>query len=249
MGEFRPRHVVIVRHGESEGDFRRSMRRQGVPFDSKKHPRDEEQTKRGHEQSAAAGRWIAKYILDQYGITFDKCFRSPLLRTQQSANSLGLSDNWYDEPAIAERDRGDIQGMTNEQHQELYPDSYRQMREHPFHWVPPNGESLLRVSYKVGEFLDTLDKGSNYLFMTHRDVMWSTHIPIDGVSLAEIEQIDTDAIGNGHIFHCTNVNPYDGTIVTNELDWKHSINPLDASSTATFPGWLDLSLNKESLSA
>lgn len=57
-GSTTPRHLVLVRHGESEGDVRRKQKLPAL-----KHPIHEEQTKVGHEQSRAAGSWITKHIL------------------------------------------------------------------------------------------------------------------------------------------------------------------------------------------
>lgn len=242
MSEFSPRHVVFVRHGESEGDVRRKNGMQAT-----RHPKDEEQTKLGHEQSVAAGQWIVKYVLEHYGITFDTYLTSPLIRTQQSAQSLGISDKWQAEPRLAERNRGDIQGLTKQQHQQRYPDSYLQMLEHPFHWVPPGGESILRVSDRLGELVNEFDKTSNYLLMTHRDIMWAAHVPIDGVGLGEIVQVDTNVIGNGHIFHYTNVNPYNGSVVSDELLWKQSVDPLNTSLDIDTSTWQDLTTPKATI--
>lgn len=220
--ELRPRHLVLVRHGESEGDVRRAT---GRHFG--KHPKDEGQTERGHDQSHAAGAWIGKNVLEAYNfVKFDVYMTSPLARTKQSAQSLQLSDNWIDEPRLAERSRGNIQGVTKQKHRELYPKSYQQMQAHPFHWTPPGGESLLRVSNRLTDFFDDLEEErySTALLMTHRDVMWSVHIPLDRLNLVQIEQVDTNKISNGYIFHYTNINPING-VLDESFRWKRSIDP------------------------
>lgn len=237
MELLRPRHLVFVRHGESEGDIRRQAGAQAL-----KHPKNEEQTERGHRQSRAAGIWIAGYVLAAYGFDqFDRYLTSPLIRTKQSAKSCGLSDNWQDEPRLSERDRGAIQGMTRQKHQQLFPKSYQQMLDYPFHWTPPDGESLLKVSARLTGMLLELNK--NYhtaLIMTHRDVMWAAHMSIDGLDLDEIERVDTDQISNGYIMHYTNVSPHDGSIDEN-LRWKRSADPcLSQGSASPSSDWADL---------
>jgi len=241
MSEVPAKHLVLVRHGESEGDVRRSLKNQPRSDMLMKHPRDEEQTGRGHEQSAAAGRWIARYILGMYGFErFDWQRVSPLIRTRQSADSLGLPGMWTDDDRLAERDRGKIHGMTKIQHRQSYPDSYEQMSAYPFHWTPPGGESLLRVSMRLGELVDDFMQSSATaaLCMTHRDVLWAAHLPVDGVSSDRIEQIDTDLLHNGHIVHYTNVNPATGTAEPGSLLWKRSCTPWLAATNAQ--DWLSL---------
>lgn len=236
----RPRHIVFIRHGESEGDVRRAANMQSV--NSVKHPRDEEQTELGYEQSRAAGLWVAKFILRAYGMKgFDAYLTSPLIRTKQSANSTELSENWVDEPRLAERNRGAIQGMTKQKHQQLFPKSYQQMIDHPFHWTPPDGESLMKVSYRLTDLLlDVNKKYNNVLMMTHRDLIWSAHMSIDGLSLDEIERVDTDQIGNGHIFHYTNINPDSGLVDGEQYTWKRSIDPSINTPTIQANDWVPI---------
>src|SRR5690606_37218171 len=93
-------------------------------------------------------------------------------------------------------------------------ESYKQMLEYPFHWTPPDGESLLRVSMRFSELVDEFmqSDATSAIFMTHRDVLWAAHIPLDKVPLDQIQDVDTDKIYNGYIAHYTNVNPTTGQI-------------------------------------
>lgn len=237
MGVLTPRHLVLVRHGESEGDVRRKLKLPAL-----KHPIHEEQTKVGHEQSRAAGSWITKHILGAYGLNgFNKCLVSPLIRTRQSANSLDLSDVWVEDQRLAERNRGDIQGLTNKQHLERFPKSYKQMSEHPFHWVPPHGESILAVSHRFGELVNDLVNTNNVLIMTHRDVIWAALVSLEGMDLEEVESLNTDTINNGQVTHYTNVNPSTGVAESLELIWKRSVNPSEANIPVQNIEWINVS--------
>jgi len=228
-----PRHLVLVRHGESEGDVRR---RKGTKAFT--HPKDEKQTEAGHEQSKAAGRWIAKYVMQVYGFDyFDTYLTSPLIRTKQSAESLGLSSDWLEDSRLTERNRGGIQGMTKYDHREKYPDSYQKMLDYPFHWVPPGGESILAVSHRFGELVYDLENAGNVLIMTHRDVLWAAHVPLDKLGLEDVEHVDTDSIRNGQVIHYTNVDPNSGLAESVQYTWKRSINPLADSSITETTSW------------
>jgi len=226
MSEFTPRHLVFIRHGESEGDVRRKAISAGLDYPLQKHPKDELQTEKGHLQSKAAGECVLNNIIKQYNIgDFDEYRVSPLRRTVLSAYSTGLSENWINDDLLCERDRGVIQGLTKSQHKNMFPKSYDQMINQPFHWTPPKGESILRVAHRIGNLISTLDTTKNYLFMTHRDVMWACQMPIEHKSLDEMESINTDEIDNGYIMHYTNVNPTSGRANTTSICWKRTINP------------------------
>lgn len=243
MSEFLARHLVLVRHGQSEGDVRRSMLNQPSSQMLDKHPRDEEQTSTGAKECQIAGKWIAKYVLQEYGLgTFDEYKVSPLIRTIQSADSLRINKDWQKEDRLTERDRGYIQGMTRKQHAQEYPESYNKMLEHPFHWTPPGGESLLRVAMRFGELVDDFFQSSNQsaLFVTHRDVLWSSRVPMDRVPLDKIELQDTDLIHNGHVVHYTNVSPLSKRAESTSLIWKRSCTPWMDSSGRIVPEWSKL---------
>lgn len=236
----KPRHLVLVRHGESEGDARRAAKESLLK--SNKQSSSEEQTKNGDEQSKVAGKWIAKFILQSYSIdNFEIYQTSPLIRTRQSAISMGLTAVWNDEPRLTERSRGRIQGMTHQEHKALFPKSYKEMQDFPFHWTPPGGESLLRVANRLTELTKEISRDyDTAILMTHRDIMWAAHIPLDGMSLEGVEKIDTDFIGNSHIFHYTNISPRDGSL-DQDLRWKRTVDPLIESSELNGTlDWVDL---------
>ncbi len=239
MEKIRPKHLVLVRHGESEGDVRRSLINQPPSDELVKHPRDEEQTRTGHYQSLEAGKWITKYVLKQYSLgKFDILKVSPLIRTKQSSKSLNIVGEWEDEPKLIERNRGDIQGMTKEQHQAQYPDSFSQMNKHPFHWSPPNGESLLRVSMRFRQLVNSFMESNlqSAVYMTHRDLIWSAYLPLGITQMENIEKVNTDIIKNGYVAHLTNINPVSLIAESNRFSWIQTYTP----SKQNEPEWREL---------
>jgi broad specificity phosphatase PhoE len=225
MSELQPRHIVIVRHGESVGDVRREARKAGRDYPTPANTATEPQTERGHRQSVLAGKWITKYVLEAYRITqFDLQLTSPTVRTKQSAESLGMRGKWLDEPLLTERNRGKIQGLPKKAHTELYPESYREMIDDPLHWMPPGGESILSVAERAGQLRDRIASHACVLLETHRDWIWAANMTWDGVTEQDLLAINTDLIRNAQILHYTNVNPSDGTIAETHL-WKRSVCP------------------------
>lgn len=228
MDKVVPKHLVLIRHGQSDGDLRRAMPAQPSSYELKKHPHDEEQTDLGRLQSYAAGQYILKYVLGKYGIqAFDLMLTSPLIRTRQSADSTELEGEWVTDNRLTERNRGLIQGMTKKQHAEEYPGSFRDMTRHPFHWTPEGGESILRVSHRFAESIDEFKKSKmdSVVMMVHRDIMWASHATLDHTPFEKLDKMDTNFIGNGHIFHLTNVNPQSGEPEGEDLVWKRSVCP------------------------
>lgn len=55
-------HLVLVRHGKSEGDERREAWQSGKPFVTSKTPDEEGLVPLGYAESGAAGGWIERNI-------------------------------------------------------------------------------------------------------------------------------------------------------------------------------------------
>ena len=233
MTESKIQHLVIIRHGESEGDVRRSMAKEGALMNPSKRPADEEQTKIGDKQSALAGQWIAEHILRAYGIeSFDVCLQSPAIRTKQTAEALCIPNaEWQDEPLLAERDRGEIQGFTKQAHEENYPDSYAQMINDPIHWTPPGGESIVDVSERASRLIAKIKNTSSAILVTHRDWIWAAQVPVEGLSESELELVDTDLIHNSQVIHYMNIDPFTVDAVES-LIWKRSVCPYSNDITS-----------------
>lgn len=220
-------HLVLVRHGESEGDVRRKAWQQGKTFLTNKIPEEEELTLLGYEQSAISGEWIKNNILlGGFAIkAFKASFVSSVLRTEQSALAMDLPNSlWQEDPRLNERNRGLIKGITKNQHQTDFPASYQQMINDPIAWCPPEGESIIDVANKLTDFYLDIQITSSVIVAGHRDSMWAFMKPVEGLSYEQLRQVDTDKIDNGQIWHYTSIDPNTGEQAP-KLLWKQSINP------------------------
>ncbi|HET6924579.1 MAG TPA: histidine phosphatase family protein, partial [Candidatus Saccharimonadales bacterium] len=152
-------HLILVRHGESEGDVRRAAFKRGEPYQSTKTPQDEEITAHGIAECHSTGLWIKKHIIQAYGLRgFDGCYVSSAIRTEQSAVALELPIAvWQEDHDLDERNRGLVAGLRAEQHKDSFPKSFAQMRRDPLHWTPPNGEAIMPgVTGRVRHFMDDI---------------------------------------------------------------------------------------------
>jgi broad specificity phosphatase PhoE len=226
MIESHIQHLVIVRHGEGEGDVRRAARKANKEFITDKTVDQEELTLSGEEQSNLAGLWIMENIIARYGLArFSGCYVSPTYRTEQSAAALNISDViWQIDKNLFERNRGLIAGWPKVKHREAYPKNYNQMLSDPVNWVPPAGESIKQVVGRVEHFLSDIDDARAALVVTHRDWIWASQQPLDGLNDEELALVDTDTIENSQIIHYTCIDPISGA-QSPYLMWKRSVSP------------------------
>lgn len=217
-------HLVLVRHGEDEGDVRRAAWKRGELIVPSKKRDLEEITAEGVEQSRQAGLWIQKHVIAVYGLAaFDGCYVSSALRSEQSAVALDLPVAvWQEDHNLDERNRGRIRGLRSEQHRELYPQSFEQMNHDPLHWLPPGGESIMHdVTTRVRQFMENTEGAQTVLAETHRDWIWAA-----GIILGYT--VNSDDIHNGQVIHLTSIDPETGQQAT-ELSWIRSIDPIVVS--------------------
>ena len=219
-------HLVIVRHGEGEGDVRRAAIKANKEFITNKTVDQEELTLLGEEQSNLAGLWVMENIIARYGLArFSGCYVSPTYRTEQSAAALNIPGvAWQDDTNLFERNRGLIAGWPKGKHREVYPDSYNQMSSDPVHWIPPGGESVKQVVNRADHFLSDIDDVQAALIVTHRDWIWASQQPLEGLSDEALSQVNTDAIKNAQVIHYTSIDPISGD-QSPSLMWKRSVTP------------------------
>ena len=185
-----PNHLVLVRHGESEGNFVRSAFKEGQEGDLeyiinqfRERPGHEWRlTEDGVKQAQAAGEWIQEHIIARYGLPgFDKYIYSPHRRTVETAGHLGIPGaEWEQNRMLRERAWGQLENLTgDEEHEQRYPENYRWMLSDPLNWTPPGGESIVQVAdTRVRGVLDTLHRDHDQkevnavLASTHGEWIW-----------------------------------------------------------------------------
>jgi broad specificity phosphatase PhoE len=234
------KHLVLVRHGESEGDVRREAWRHGETVPVQKLPEDEELTAKGAKQSRLAGLWIQKHILDAYKLsTFDGCYVSSAQRSLQTAVALELPNVvWQEDRLLDERNRGKIRGLHPGQHKALYPTSFEEMERDPLHWSPPGGETFIPgVVGRVSLFFSNVQSEQTVLAVTHRDWIWAAQLILENLGENELLAVDTDEIRNAQIVHYTSVSPETNKVIPG-LFWKRSV---DSSRSNDANSWQQFS--------
>src|SRR5688500_7437097 len=142
-----PLDLVLVRHGESEGNEAVSRARAGdasmLDEVRTRHSSFWQLTARGREQAAHSGRWLR----DEFPQGFDLHHSSEYVRAMQTAALLDLPGaEWLLHPDLRERSWGDLDRLTPEERREHFAASLQEKASAPFYWRPPNGESIAEVS-------------------------------------------------------------------------------------------------------
>ncbi|QMU72217.1 histidine phosphatase family protein [Streptacidiphilus sp. P02-A3a] len=157
----RPQRIVLVRHGESEGNVDETIYER-VPDHAL------ELTRRGRKQAVATGEELRAVLGDEPV----QVYVSPYLRTRQTFDLLALDPERLrvmEEPRLREQDWGNLQDVE---------DIHRQRRARAayghFFYRFTQGESGADVYDRVGAFFETLhrnfdnpDYPPNVVLVTH----------------------------------------------------------------------------------
>ncbi|MBA0051971.1 phosphoglycerate mutase family protein [Streptomyces sp. AJS327] len=157
----RPRRIVLLRHGESEGNSDDTIYER-VPDHALAL------TERGTRQAAEAG----KYLRDLFGQERVSAYVSPYRRTRETLTALALDPTLLrvrEEPRLREQDWGNWQDREDVRKQKAYRNAYGH-----FFYRFAQGESGADVYDRVGAFLESLwrsfespDHPPNVLLVTH----------------------------------------------------------------------------------
>ena len=157
-----PKNLVLVRHAESEGNVLSSDER--AEFDVATHAYG--LTKRGRRQAEITGQLLK----DEYG-KFDVYYVSYYERSRQTMQIMYPNARVYEDPRLAEGQRGIWHTMTEEQIRLRYPGEIeRKEREGLYHYRPLGGENWPDIEIRIHSFLGTLSRdygGQNVLMVVH----------------------------------------------------------------------------------
>ena len=161
-------HIVLLRHGESEGNA------QGYFQGQTDYPL----TAKGQAQAQALlARWLDE------GTTFDRIISSPLQRARQTAEIIaaGLDVPLETDALWLEIDNGRLAGLKQAEAQERYP---RPAFIHPYQPIGETGESLWQLYLRAGQAIDSLLRRTpgRYLVVSHGGILNRTLYAILGIS-------------------------------------------------------------------
>lgn len=199
-----PSRLVLVRHGESEGNLAdREARQRGADrLDLEVRDADIDLSPNGRRQADAVGRWLASA---DPALRPDLVVSSPYRRAVETAQRA-MSD--LDVPLLLderlrERDLGVFDGLTGAGIRAAFPDeAARRGKVGKFYYQPPSGESWSDVALRVRSFVADLrevDAATVWCF-AHQAVIMSFRYVLEGLDEQELLRIDGEnRLGNASI--------------------------------------------------
>ena len=234
-----PLDLVLVRHGESEGNLADQMAQEGddsaytVAFRAR-HSSLYRLTDLGRQQARQAGEWIRANL----GETFDRYMTSEYVRAMETAALLELPGAlWQAELYLRERDAGSLDALATDEQFRRFPEAMRERDRDAFYWRPPGGESLAEVALRVDRVLDTLRRATTaerVIIVCHGEVMRTFRVRIERIPQHRYMELHDppdirDQIHNCQVLHYTRRDPAAPGRVHDYLAWMRSTCPWDLS--------------------
>lgn len=231
-----PLDLVLVRHGESEGNLAVEAAKTGDAglFTDGFMTTPGHQwrlTDRGRDQARTIGAWVAGEFPK-----FHRYYASPYVRTKETAGWMQLPEaRWLLNRALRERDWGEIGSIpkTEFESRPEYELNARHRKQDPLYWVAPGGESIAFVAEdRVRNVLDTLHREcgeQQVVCVTHGEVMWAFRLVLERMDDLRFKELDDDPsakIHNCMAFHYSRVNPQDPADVSRRLEWMRTARPV-----------------------
>lgn len=145
-----PRVLVLVRHAESEGNVLGVEQRAELEVATHLY----NLTPRGRAQAEITGI----YLRERFG-DFNIRYVSYYKRSYETMNIMCPDARVYEDPRLAEAQRGIWHTMTKEQVEFRFPEEIvRKNREGLYHYRPLGGENWPDVELRIHSFLGTLNR-------------------------------------------------------------------------------------------
>ena len=233
-----PIDLVLVRHGQSEGNAAKRLSEKGdhsafTEEFRKRHTSSFRLTELGRAQAERAGTWLRGEFLPGPG--FDRYVVSEYTRAMQTAGLLGLPcAEWLCDFYLSERDWGELDAYPEDERREKFGDVLRRREVEPFFWRPPNGESFAELCLRIDRVLNTLHRecgDKRVLIVCHGEVMRAFQVRIEHMSQVRFKALafserHEDRIYNCQVLHYTRRNPENGKLAP-YAGWVRTIRPTE----------------------
>ncbi len=244
--------LILVRHGQSEANVIQSMIKANpgakAPegfFD--RHDSEMRLSEKGILQAQKTGAWL----LEQFPGGFDHYFTSPLVRTMETAEGLGLGGKWKVSDLWRERDWGEYGILNDEEREEMFALSKRLKDQNKWYWCPPGGESMATgVRLRFERAMKTLEgmEDKTVIAVTHGELIDVAGFVLERLTPIEWLERDRDdayKIGNCQAVHYSPRDPETGKKVHDVL-WRRSVNVFTPDYSWNNGDWVEIQHKKYS---
>jgi len=242
-----PIDLVLVRHGESEGNVANKRSYAGdhsvfTPQFRNRHTSEYRLSKRGQLQAKKAGEFLVREFINR-GIAFDRYFTSTYHRARETAGLLSIPGaRWEEEPDLVERGWGDLERFPQDERAHLFGDVLARHDQEPFLWRPPGGETFLELrgrAIRLKNMLSVECTCKSVMFVCHGEVMRAFQVLYEHLTQERFRELvlshdSQDSIYNCQVVHYTRRNPTTGKIAP-EIMWVQWFRPTDTPMSCS--GW------------
>ncbi|GAB2852317.1 histidine phosphatase family protein [Actinocorallia aurea] len=194
--------LTLIRHGQSTGNVAREEAIHAGADTLAVAERDSDipLSPLGARQAAAAGRHLRGLPPP------DLVLSSPYLRALETVRialaAAGLPPDVRVDERLRDRDLGVFEGLTPSGIRLGFPEEHaRQARIGKFYYRPPGGESWTDVALRLRSLLAGLPADGRVLIATHDAVIVLFRYIIEGLTEAEVMEIEKETIANASISH------------------------------------------------
>lgn len=235
-----PIDLVLVRHGQSEGNLAKRRSEKGdhgaYAGDFKeRHTADFRLSPLGRDQAQQAGDWIREHLHSGTNV-FNRYYVSEYVRAIETAALLSLPNaKWFTDPYLSERDWGGMESLSIEEREVKFGEALRKRERQPYFWRPPDGESFLDLCLRIDRVLATLHRecgDKRVIIVCHGEVMWAFRLRIERMTQRRFRTLhlstrSEDQIHNCQILHYSRRSPQSGDLAP-YLNWLRMIRPTSA---------------------
>lgn len=240
MANTMPLNLVLVRHGESEGNVagHRSKAGDHSAFTEAyrlRHSSKWRLTERGIWQAKDAGLWLRREGL----VEFDRYYTSTYLRAMETAAYLDLAGaDWRMLDLLREREWGALDTLDNEERWTMYERNLNRRQVDRYYWRTPEGESMadmvfIRMTILLNQLARECAGKQAVIIVCHGEVIKALltrfrYLSPEQFNTWDLSKDPKDDIHNGQIIHLTRLDPNTGELA-DRLAWWRSVWPSDAS--------------------
>ncbi|MDP3963986.1 MAG: phosphoglycerate mutase family protein [bacterium] len=233
-----PIDLILVRHGQSEGNVANKASERGdnsffTPEFRQRHSRSFRLTDNGITQAMTAGEWLRKNVI----MPLDRFYVSDYVRAKETAAYLVLpAAEWRSEFLLRERDKALMDNCPFDEQQKLYEFEQRQYAIDPFLSYPAGGgESIAMLCLRMRDFLNHLARecpDKRIIVVCHGHVMRALQLELGNLGHDDFIRLDAsedmpDRIRNCQILWYTRRDPDTGKIREPRIVAVRSICPWD----------------------
>ncbi len=203
-----PIDLVLVRHGQSEGNVAVKTAESGdnrhfTEEYRRRHNSVLRLSDKGIAQAKSAGDFIKKHVGDM----FDRQYMSHYLRAQETALHLNLPNKrWREDIFIRERSWGDFDSIPADEREQVSARAAIEKDTNPFYWRPPNGESIADVAQRLkSTIIDTLHRECSdmrVVMVCHGEIMWAFRFLLEGMTVGYYHKIEASRDPKNRMRNC-----------------------------------------------